>query len=127
VLSIWCTVPNNKFPTAAPYSHSVFEVNVQCKYESSESGEEMRSKSRLALIDLAGSERSAKLGSTGTALKEGNNINKSLSVLARCIKALVDKAKAGSVDKAASGGGVLVPFRESVLTCVELVVSCVLL
>jgi hypothetical protein len=36
------------------------------------------------------------VGSRGATLKEGNNINKSLSVLGRCIKALVDQAKAST-------------------------------
>ena len=67
----------------------------------------MQSKVKIALIDLAGSERSDKLGSVGKALQEGNNINKSLTVLGRCIKALVEKA---------NGKNVQVPFRESVLT-----------
>jgi hypothetical protein len=36
------------------------------------------------------------VGSRGATLKEGNNINKSLSVLGRCIKALVEQAKAAN-------------------------------
>lgn len=91
-------------------SHSIFEINVQAKYQIS--GEDMRSASRLALIDLAGSERSDKLGSKGKALVEGNNINKSLTVLGRCIRALVEIGKKGG-NKA---GSTPVPFRDSVLT-----------
>ena len=84
-------------------------------------------------MDLAGSERSDKVGTTGQGLKEGNNINKSLSVLGRCIKALVqisklppekkqtiEEKKKAKKDKGGGGGGggnkILVPFRESVLT-----------
>ena len=63
------------FNTESSRSHAVFELNVQCKYKGAD-GADMRSTSRLALIDLAGSERSSKLGSKGSALKEGNNINK---------------------------------------------------
>jgi len=56
---------------------------------------------------LAGSERSAKVGSTGQTFLEGNNINKSLTTLGKCIRALVDITR---------GKKVLPPFRESVLT-----------
>ena len=94
------------FNTESSRSHSVFEVNVQSKYTTG--GVEMRSTSRLSLIDLAGSERSSKLGSTGKALQEGNNINKSLTVLGRCIRALVETSQGKSKAKA--------PFRDSVLT-----------
>eukprot|EP00615_Pteridomonas_danica_P012376 CAMPEP_0114352738 /NCGR_PEP_ID=MMETSP0101-20121206/18157_1 /TAXON_ID=38822 ORGANISM="Pteridomonas danica, Strain PT" /NCGR_SAMPLE_ID=MMETSP0101 /ASSEMBLY_ACC=CAM_ASM_000211 /LENGTH=606 /DNA_ID=CAMNT_0001493261 /DNA_START=371 /DNA_END=2188 /DNA_ORIENTATION=- len=88
-------------------SHAVFEINIKAKYKDVATGEDMVSSSRIALIDLAGSERSDKLGSKGAALKEGNNINKSLTVLGRCIRALVEVAK---------GKKTSVPFRESVLT-----------
>ena len=73
------------------------------------SGEEMQSKTKIALIDLAGSERSDKLGSVGKALQEGNNINQSLTVLGRCIKSLVEQANNPKKK-------IQVPFRESVLT-----------
>ena len=44
-------------------------------------------------VDLAGSERVAKTGATGDKLKEGANINKSLSALGNVINALAEQAK----------------------------------
>ena len=44
--------------------------------------------SEINLVDLAGSERAAATGATGDRLKEGSNINKSLSVLGKCISIL---------------------------------------
>lgn len=55
-------------------------------------------------VDLAGSERANSTGATGERLKEGSNINKSLSTLGKVIQAL------------AKGKGSFVPYRESVLT-----------
>lgn len=37
--------------------------------------------SKINIVDLAGSERQASTGATGERLKEGSNINKSLSYL----------------------------------------------
>eukprot|EP00616_Rhizochromulina_sp_CCMP1243_P017821 CAMPEP_0118966644 /NCGR_PEP_ID=MMETSP1173-20130426/4091_1 /TAXON_ID=1034831 /ORGANISM="Rhizochromulina marina cf, Strain CCMP1243" /LENGTH=1179 /DNA_ID=CAMNT_0006915457 /DNA_START=13 /DNA_END=3552 /DNA_ORIENTATION=+ len=105
------TVAATRYNTESSRSHSVFEMSVQQKYRDPTTGEEMQSKTKIALIDLAGSERSDRVGSTGKTLKEGNNINKSLTVLGRCIKALVEIAKSGGKHKK-----VVVPFRESVLT-----------
>jgi hypothetical protein len=39
--------------------------------------------SRVSLVDLAGSERADKTGAIGERLKEGSNINKSLTTLGR--------------------------------------------
>ena len=103
------TVAATKYNSESSRSHAVFEVHIQQKYKDEASGEEMQSKTKIALVDLAGSERSDKLGSVGKALQEGNNINKSLTVLGRCIKALVEKANKPKKK-------VNVPFRESVLT-----------
>jgi len=58
---------------------------------------------RLSLIDLAGSERAAATLNTGTRLREGANINKSLLALANCINAL-------------SSGSERVKYRDSKLT-----------
>lgn len=59
------------------------------------------------MADLAGSERAASTGATGSKLKEGANINKSLSALGNVISALADKS---------TGKEVFVPFRNSKLT-----------
>ena len=46
--------------------------------------------SRFSFVDLAGSERQKQTSTTGERLKEGCNINKSLSVLGNVINGLVD-------------------------------------
>ena len=61
------------------------------------------SKGKLHLVDLAGSERLTKTGAEGKALKEAQNINKSLSALGDVIAARANKQ--GHV-----------PFRNSTLT-----------
>ena len=63
----------------------------------------MDKKSKIALIDLAGSERAGTSQTTGTRLKEGGSINKSLTTLGKVIHALSEKKKH-------------VPYRESILT-----------
>ena len=45
-------------------------------------------KASINIIDLAGSERASGTGATGDRLKEGANINKSLTMLGRVISAL---------------------------------------
>ena len=63
---------------------------------------------QMHLVDLAGSERVGDTGATGQRLLEGTNINKSLSVLGKCISILAEKS--GSKKDA------VVPYRESQLT-----------
>lgn len=55
-------------------------------------------------MDLAGSERQSKTGSTGDRLKEASKINLSLSALGNVISALVD------------GKSNHIPYRDSKLT-----------
>mmetsp|Transcript_95477 Transcript_95477/g.169517 ORF Transcript_95477/g.169517 Transcript_95477/m.169517 type:complete len:457 (-) Transcript_95477:7-1377(-) len=64
--------------------------------------------SKLHLIDLAGSERQKATGATGDRLKEGAQINLSLSALGNVINALTEKS-----DKSK---GRHVPYRDSKLT-----------
>uniref|UniRef100_A0A673BU48 Kinesin family member 13Ba n=1 Tax=Sphaeramia orbicularis TaxID=375764 RepID=A0A673BU48_9TELE len=64
---------------------------------------------RLSLVDLAGSERAAKTGAAGERLKEGSNINKSLTTLGLVISALAEQGTAKNKTK-------FVPYRDSVLT-----------
>ena len=47
--------------------------------------------SRISLVDLAGSERHSKTGTTGDRLKEGANINQSLTTLGLVISALAEQ------------------------------------
>jgi kinesin family protein C2/C3 len=61
------------------------------------------SRGKLNLVDLAGSERINKSGAVGVALKEAQNINKSLSALGDVIAARAQKTAH-------------VPFRNSTLT-----------
>ncbi|ETO24184.1 hypothetical protein RFI_12975 [Reticulomyxa filosa] len=61
------------------------------------------SRSRLVLIDLAGSERVKRSGVTGKAMDEAKNINQSLSALGNVMAALQSKQKH-------------IPFRDSTLT-----------
>ena len=44
----------------------------------------------MSLVDLAGSERAGKTGALGDRLKEGSNINKSLTTLGLVISSLAD-------------------------------------
>jgi kinesin family protein 1 len=68
-----------------------------------------------SLVDLAGSERANSTGATGQRLKEGANINKSLTTLGKVISSLaiasqVDHSKKGKKGKAEE----FVPYRDSV-------------
>lgn len=83
-------------------SHSVFTIVMECT-ETSDDGDARSVTSKLNLVDLAGSERQSKTGATGDTLKEGCNINLSLSALGTVIDTLV------------KGRG-HVPFRSSPLT-----------
>uniref|UniRef100_A0A674ACJ3 Kinesin family member 13B n=1 Tax=Salmo trutta TaxID=8032 RepID=A0A674ACJ3_SALTR len=64
---------------------------------------------KLSLVDLAGSERAAKTGATGERMKEGSNINKSLTTLGLVISALAEQGCGKNKTK-------FVPYRDSVLT-----------
>src|SRR5690606_38116597 len=65
------------------------------------------------LVDLAGSERANATGATGVRLREGSNINKSLTTLGRVIAALAEASNKGSSSKKNKD---VVPYRDSVLT-----------
>ena len=83
-------------------SHSVFTIIIECT-ETTDDGDVRSVTSKLNLVDLAGSERQSKTGASGETLKEGCNINLSLSALGTVIDTLV-KGKGH------------VPFRSSPLT-----------
>jgi kinesin family protein C2/C3 len=80
-------------------SHMMLQVLVQS--ENITTG--INSRGKLNLVDLAGSERLNKSGAVGQALKEAQNINKSLSALGDVIAARASKQSH-------------IPFRNSTLT-----------
>ncbi|XP_076027020.1 kinesin-like protein KIF13B isoform X2 [Genypterus blacodes] len=88
-------------------SHAVFNVILTHTLMDIRSGTSGEKVSKLSLVDLAGSERAAKTGAAGERLKEGSNINKSLSTLGLVISALADQG---------AGRSKFVPYRDSVLT-----------
>lgn len=71
-------------------------------------GKKAQKLSVINLIDLAGSEKAGQTGATGDRLKEGCEINKSLSNLGDVIKALVAKQNGKK--------NLVVPYRNSSLT-----------
>merc|ERR1719262_1819575 len=90
---------------ASSRSHCIFVIKLHQK--DVEDGAK-NTFSKLNLVDLAGSERAAKTEAEGDRLKEGANINKSLSALGNVITALSSMATGTKK--------VFVPYRNSKLT-----------
>ncbi|XP_041106632.1 kinesin-like protein KIF13B [Polyodon spathula] len=90
-------------------SHAVFNIILTHTLCDLQSGTVSEKVSKLSLVDLAGSERAAKTGAAGERLKEGSNINKSLSTLGLVISALAEQSSGKNKNK-------FVPYRDSVLT-----------
>ncbi|XP_053488185.1 kinesin-like protein KIF13B isoform X2 [Ictalurus furcatus] len=90
-------------------SHAVFKIILTHTLRDLQSGTSGEKVSKLSLVDLAGSERAAKTGAAGERLKEGSNINKSLTTLGLVISALADQGAGKNKSK-------FVPYRDSVLT-----------
>jgi kinesin family protein 1 len=102
------TVAATNMNETSSRSHAVFTLTLTQKrhdVETSMSGERV---AKISLVDLAGSERAQSTGATGARLKEGAEINRSLSTLGRVIAALADQS---SGKKKAQ-----VPYRDSILT-----------
>ena len=76
------------------------------------------------MVDLAGSERAESTGAKGTRLKEGANINKSLTTLGKVISALAESTVSAAAAAASSSSSAgkkkkkadFIPYRDSVLT-----------
>ncbi|NWY30121.1 KIF9 protein, partial [Pheucticus melanocephalus] len=83
-------------------SHCIFTMYIECR--SRDYTNHKCLKSKITLIDLAGSERLSKTGSEGQVRVEASYINKSLSFLEQLIIALADPKREH------------IPFRQSKLT-----------
>lgn len=105
------TVAATNMNETSSRSHAVFTLMLTQKKFDVETKMEMEKVAKISLVDLAGSERATSTGATGARLKEGAEINRSLSTLGRVIAALADL----STGKKKKGAG-QVPYRDSVLT-----------
>lgn len=104
------TVAATNMNETSSRSHAVFTLMLTQKKYDAETKMEMEKVAKISLVDLAGSERATSTGATGARLKEGAEINRSLSTLGRVIAALADLSS-GKKKKANQ-----VPYRDSVLT-----------
>ncbi|XP_030756486.1 kinesin-like protein KIF13A isoform X3 [Sitophilus oryzae] len=103
------TVAATNMNSESSRSHAVFTVILTQTLTDTKSGVSGEKVSRMSLVDLAGSERAVKTGAVGDRLKEGSNINKSLTTLGLVISKLADQSSGKQKDK-------FVPYRDSVLT-----------
>jgi kinesin family protein 1 len=108
------TVAATNMNETSSRSHAVFTLTLTQKRHDVETNMAMEKVAKISLVDLAGSERATSTGATGARLKEGAEINRSLSTLGRVIAALADLSdpKKKKPGKAANQ----VPYRDSVLT-----------
>ena len=71
-------------------SHAVFTIIFTQRRFDQTTNLSTEKVSKISLVDLAGSERADATGAKGTRLKEGANINKSLTTLGKVISALAE-------------------------------------
>ncbi|KAK8021124.1 kinesin motor domain-containing protein [Apiospora arundinis] len=106
------TVAATNMNETSSRSHAVFTLMLTQKKYDTDTKMELEKAAKISLVDLAGSERANSTGATGARLKEGAEINRSLSTLGRVIAALADLSTGTKKKKGASQ----VPYRDSVLT-----------
>ncbi|XP_047923683.1 kinesin-like protein KIF1B isoform X3 [Anser cygnoides] len=109
------TVAATNMNETSSRSHAVFTIVFTQKKHDAETDLSTEKVSKISLVDLAGSERADSTGAKGTRLKEGANINKSLTTLGKVISALaeVDNCTSKSKKKKKTD---FIPYRDSVLT-----------
>ncbi|XP_039310388.1 kinesin-like protein unc-104 isoform X11 [Solenopsis invicta] len=105
------TVAATNMNETSSRSHAVFTIFFTQQQQDCITGLMTEKVSKISLVDLAGSERADSTGAKGTRLKEGANINKSLTTLGKVISALAEIAATKKKKKAD-----FIPYRDSVLT-----------
>jgi kinesin family protein 1 len=108
------TVAATNMNETSSRSHAVFTLTLSQKRFDVDTSMSTEKAAKISLVDLAGSERATSTGATGARLKEGAEINRSLSTLGRVIAALADLDTPGKKKKGIGSGQV--PYRDSVLT-----------
>ncbi|XP_038061971.1 kinesin-like protein KIF1A isoform X8 [Patiria miniata] len=111
------TVASTNMNETSSRSHAVFTIVFTQKRHDIETDLCTEKVSKVSLVDLAGSERADSTGAKGVRLKEGANINKSLTTLGKVISALAEVSQmqlsqASKKKKKAD----FIPYRDSVLT-----------
>ncbi|KAF9700049.1 hypothetical protein EKO04_001943 [Ascochyta lentis] len=106
------TTAATKMNDTSSRSHAVFTIRLRQITHSLLSDETVERTARMRLVDLAGSERAKSTQATGQQLKEGGQINKSLSTLGRVINALAARTQ----DPKGRKPRQVIPYRDSVLT-----------
>ncbi|XP_043948429.1 kinesin-like protein unc-104 isoform X6 [Drosophila biarmipes] len=106
------TVAATNMNETSSRSHAVFTIFFTQRRYDTMTNLTTEKVSKISLVDLAGSERADSTGAKGTRLKEGANINKSLTTLGKVISALAEVASKKKNTKKAD----FIPYRDSALT-----------
>ncbi|XP_064536098.1 kinesin-like protein unc-104 [Drosophila montana] len=106
------TVAATNMNETSSRSHAVFTIFFTQRRHDTMTDLFTEKVSKISLVDLAGSERADSTGAKGTRLKEGANINKSLTTLGKVISALAEVASKKKNAKKAD----FIPYRDSALT-----------
>ncbi|XP_065266731.1 kinesin-like protein KIF1A isoform X10 [Emys orbicularis] len=109
------TVAATNMNETSSRSHAVFNIIFTQKRHDAETDVTTEKVSKISLVDLAGSERADSTGAKGTRLKEGANINKSLTTLGKVISALAEMDSGPNKNKKKKKSD-FIPYRDSVLT-----------
>ncbi|KAB8356678.1 hypothetical protein FH972_024254 [Carpinus fangiana] len=104
------TVAATNMNETSSRSHAVFTLTLTQRKHDEDTKMDAERVAKISLVDLAGSERANSTGATGARLKEGAEINRSLSTLGRVIAALADVSSGKKKNMS------MVPYRDSVLT-----------
>ncbi|XP_044273043.1 kinesin-like protein KIF1C isoform X2 [Varanus komodoensis] len=104
------TVAATNMNETSSRSHAVFTIVFTQRRHDELTDLDTEKVSKISLVDLAGSERADSSGAKGVRLKEGANINKSLTTLGKVISALAE------MQNNKKRRSEFVPYRDSVLT-----------
>ncbi|XP_069499709.1 kinesin-like protein KIF1C [Ambystoma mexicanum] len=103
------TVAATNMNETSSRSHAVFTIVFTQKRHDEMTSLDTEKVSKISLVDLAGSERADSSGAKGVRLKEGANINKSLTTLGKVISALAEMQNKKKKSD-------FIPYRDSALT-----------
>ena len=110
------TTASTKMNDTSSRSHAVFTIMLKQIHHDLSTDSTTERMARIRLVDLAGSERAKATEATGARLREGSNINKSLTTLGRVIAALADPRHSRLHNGGKTRSKDVVPYRDSILT-----------